>query len=178
MRTERISSFARTTRACGLLAVGALLGATTASANNVDNTITLSGGTNFFGALHTDNLDFTDTFTFNLAGPLLANASLITIGSGANNIDFVSADINGVMFTLTANGFLESGSLADTAFTGPLVLTVQGRSDASGGTFASYSGTLNVIPEPSVVFMMGLGLVGLGLAGRSPVAKSDDDART
>jgi len=146
----------------------ALFGATSARANNVDNSISLVGGTNFFGALHTDNIDFTDTFTFDIGGAISANVSLITIGSGANNIDFVSADLNGIALSLSANGFLESGSLGDTLFTGPLVLTVRGRSGATGGTFASYSGTLNaaIIPEPSTSLMMGLGLVGLGLAAR------------
>ena len=37
---------------------------TGAMANNVSNTILVSGGTAFFGALHTDNLPFTDTFDF------------------------------------------------------------------------------------------------------------------
>ena len=30
-----------------------------AQANTVDNIITLQGGTNYFGAVHTDNFDFT-----------------------------------------------------------------------------------------------------------------------
>ena len=146
----------------------ALLGATNAAANDVDNSISLVGGTNFFGALHTDNIDFTDTFTFDIGGAISANVSLITIGSGASNIDFVSADLNGIALSLSTNGFLETGSLGDTTFTGPLILIVRGRSGATGGTFASYSGTLNatIIPEPSSALLMGLGLGGLGLAAR------------
>lgn len=150
------------------MGLGALTAAPEASANNVANEIVLVGGTNFFGALHTDSIDFVDTFTFKLDGAISANVSLVTIGSGANNIDFASAELNGVALTLSPNGFLETGSLGDTLFTGPLVLTVRGASGATGGIFASYSGTINVtiIPEPSSALMMGLGLSGLALAGR------------
>lgn len=145
-----------------------LIGASSARANDVTTDIVLSGGTNHFGAVHFDNLDFTDTFNIDIGELLTANVSLITIGSGASNIDFSSADLNGVALTLTANGFLESGYLEDTDFTGPLVLTVRGSSDAAGGVFASYAGTINVtiIPEPSTALMMGLGLVGLGFGAR------------
>lgn len=154
------------------LALALLLAATTAQANDVANTITLSGGTNFFGALHTDGDDFVDTFTFVIDDALNASVSLITIGSGANNIDFISADLNGIALTLSPTGFLETGSLATTPVSSPLVLTVRGSSDAAGGIFASYSGTINVavIPEPSTALLMGLGLSGLAYASRRKVA--------
>lgn len=166
-RSERVGFVGRTALAVLIGCVG-LIGASSARANDVNNIIVLEGGTNFFGALHTDNLDFTDTFTFDIAELLTANVSLITIGSGANNIDFLGADLNGTPLTLTSTGFLESGYLLDTDFTGPLVLTVRGSSDAAGGTFASYSGTINVaiIPEPSTGLMMGLGLAGLAIGAR------------
>lgn len=149
-----------------LAGLGAL--APAARANDVSNSIVLSGGTNFFGALHTDDLDFVDTFTFSIDGAVSANVSLVTIGEGASNIDFLSADLNGFALTLGPNGFFESGFLGNTDLTGPLVLTVSGRSGATGGTFASYSGTINVtiIPEPSTALLMGLGLGGLALAAR------------
>lgn len=144
---------------CGLM----LLTVSSAQANDVNNNIVLSGGTSFFGALHTDNANFTDTFNFNIAGSVTANTSLITIGSGLNNIDFLSADLNGTPLTLSPTGYIETGSLGDTVFTGPLVLTVKGKSGAAGGVFASYSGTLNVVvPEPTSIAM--LSAVGL-LAG-------------
>lgn len=146
-----------------------LLAAAGAQANNVINPdIAITGGTTFYGALHTDNIDFTDVFTFSVEGSVLANLSLTTIGSGAQNIDFVSATLNGVPVTLSPNGFVETGSLGDTALTGPLVLTVTGKSGAANGIFATYSGTINVtvVPEPSTALLMGLGLGGLVLATR------------
>ncbi len=139
-----------------------------AQANTVNNFITLQGGTNFFGALHTDNFDFTDTFNFGTAGSVIASLSLTTNGADGNNIDFLSADLNGIPVTLSPTGFFETGSLANTALTGPLILTVHGKSGATGGIYASYAGTLNmtVVPEPSTALLMGLGLSGLGLAAR------------
>lgn len=151
-----------------ILGLGVLLVAATAQANDVNNVITLQGGTNFFGALHTDDADFVDTFQFLIDDALSASVSLITIGEGANDIDFLSADLNGIPLTLSASGFLETGFLPTTPVSSPLVLTVRGSSGATGGVFASYSGTINVtvIPEPSVALLMGLGLSGLALGAR------------
>ena len=151
-----------------MISLVGLMGASNARANNVISDITDLGGTTFFGARHTDNLDFTDVFTFTIPDAVNASVSLVTIGSGANNIDFLNADLNGIALTFSATGFLETGSLDTTTLTGPLVLTVRGRSDAAGGTFAAYSGTMNVavIPEPSTALLMGFGLGGLGLAAR------------
>jgi len=121
-------------------------------ANDVANDITAPGGTTFFGALHTDNSDFTDIFTFNISGPVKASASLTTIGSDLHNIDFSAADLNGNILFLSPNGFLENGgTLSDLELVGPLTLTVKGKSSAAGGVFASYSGTMNVtaLPEPT-----------------------------
>lgn len=144
------------------------MGATGAMANDVNNMIVPAGGTTFFGALHTDGFDFTDVFTFNVAGAVSANMSLITIGAGTSNIDFVSADLNGTAVTLTPNGFVEVGSLGDTLFNGPLVLTVKGKSGAAGGTFASYSGTINVtaVPEPGTYGLLLAGLAAVGFVSR------------
>lgn len=137
-------------------------------ANNVNNAIDIVGGTTFFGALHTDNFDFTDVFTFNIAGPVVTSASLITIGAGLNNIDFLTADLNGVSLTLSPTGFMETAvTMSELNLAGPLILTVTGHSGAGGGTFASYSGTLNVnavspVPEPETYAML---LAGLGIMG-------------
>jgi hypothetical protein len=113
--------------------------------------------------VQTDSFDFTDVFTFNIAGPVTVNASLVTIGAGLNNIDFLSANLNGNPLTLSPNGFIETGMIGDTGLTGPLVLTVTGKSGEAGGTFASYSGTMNVatIPEPGswALLMAGMACV-------------------
>lgn len=149
--------------------VTAIVGmSTSALANNVNNDITGVGGTTFFGALHTDSFDFTDVFTFSVVGPVMVDVSLITIGAGLNNIDFLTADLNGNPLTLSPTGFIESGTLGAINLNGPLVLTVTGKSGAAGGTFASYSGTMNVaiVPEPGTAAMMFAGLGGLGFMGR------------
>ena len=145
-----------------------LLATSGAQANDVNNSITLVPGTNYFAAVHTDRFDFTDVFTFSAAGSVLASLILETTGSGANRIDFISADLNGFAVTLSPTGVVETGSLGETELTGPLVLTVRGQSGATGGGIALYTGTLNmtVIPEPSTALLMGLGLSGLGLAAR------------
>jgi len=148
-----------------VVAVGLILASNGASANDVNNNINVVGGTSFFGALHTDSFDFTDVFTFTLAGPVTANASLVTIGEGLSNIDFISADLNGNALTFSPIGRSEFGFTAgDLDLTGPLVLTVKGKSGADNGIFASYSGTMNVtqIPEPGscALILAGLGVVG------------------
>jgi PEP-CTERM motif-containing protein len=152
------------------LAVGAALAVASAGAfsNDVNNVVIVpAGGSTFYGALHTDAFDFTDVFTFtNVTGLTAAQISLVTIGSGANNIDFVSADLNGNALTLSPNGLVETGFIDFAAFTEPLVLTVTGKSGASGGTFASYSGTINVIPEPQIWAMLLAGIVGIGFIAR------------
>ena len=154
----------------GLMMLGTVATSTTAFANNITVDVALTGGTTFFGATHTDNLDFTDTFTFTGLGSLMTNASLITIGVGFNNIDFISADINGFALTLSPNGYFETGLLSDTLLTAPLVLTVIGKSGAAGGIFASYSGTLNVtplsVPEPASGLLLGAGIAGIGIFRR------------
>jgi ABC-type dipeptide/oligopeptide/nickel transport system permease subunit len=48
-----------------------------AMANNVNNLILVTGDTAYFGALHTDNLPFTDTFDFtNVLGPVFVLATI------------------------------------------------------------------------------------------------------
>lgn len=137
-----------------------------AMANSVNSGFTVTGGTSFFGALHTESGSFVDTLTFSPTdGLVLTNAIISTSGSGSQNIDFDSVELNGHALSLTPHGFFEIGQLPDTLLKGPLTLVVKGKSDSSGGIFSSYSGTLNIVavPEAETYALMMIGLVGLGL---------------
>lgn len=153
-----------------IVSIVTLAFATGAAANDVSNDITGLGGTTFFGALHTDSFDFTDTFTFTVSGQVLASASLITIGfTSAQNIDFVGADLNGFALTLSPTGDVETAiTPSELSLSGPLVLTVTGKSGATGGVYASYSGTMNVrlVPEPAALALLLVGGAALGALRR------------
>jgi hypothetical protein len=140
------------------VALSAAVGA--ASANDVTGSPAFVGLTSTFSALHTAG-SFTDTFTFTLPGILTADASVVTIGAGAADIDFTSSTLNGQPLVLTtdAGGFVELlYTPAPYAVSGPLTLIIKGLSSSN----ASYSGTLNVtvVPEPETMALM---LAGLGV---------------
>jgi len=147
-----------------LVTLAALIAtAGSASANDVIGSPTFTGLTSTFAAVHTAGA-FTDTFTFTLPAILSADVSVVTIGAGIADIDFISGTLNGTPLVLTtdASGFVELlYSPAPFAVTGPLTLVITGTSGAN----ASYSGTLNVttaVPEPGslALTMAGLGVLG------------------
>jgi len=162
-----------------------------ASAENFNTTVTLSpdGLGNFSGPFAVTHLGagaFTDTFNFgSFSGPVDINGSLVTIGTSApQDIDFVSAFLNGVAFSFTKTSIggvfeaRERGGLASTRFAAnvPLLLTVTGRvadGIARGQSpAASYSGTLNLLPQVSPVPEPGaLSLLLAGLASVVWVAR-------
>jgi hypothetical protein len=158
-----------------LAAIAGLFLSSPVLANDVNKSISLSGGTATFDAIHTDNLAFADTFTFDVLGPVMADVSAITIRlSPFQDIDFSSATLNGTSLTLFSvfGGYLEGIISAPKPYVGPLVLQINGNSTAANGFHASYAGTLNVVsmvPEPGTyaLLLAGLGAVGFMARRRS-----------
>jgi hypothetical protein len=158
------------------------IGATDARANSVTEFPAFIGGTSNFTAIHTDNDPFTggvftDHFTFNLSGDLVARIFIKSdpLAQAGSTIDFASADLNGVQLVPFSQ---DLRFLSSTPFTGPLVLTVTGQTDAGTVTFAdgstsisSYVGRL-VVPEPSSLMLLGVGLVMLLALSREQLSRS------
>ena len=145
--------------------------ATSAFANDVNTDADIMNGTSGFTITHFNSNPFTDTITFANMSNVFASASIVTVSLGAGqNIDFTSAMLGTTALTLVTNGPAEFGFVGSAGpFTGDIVLTVMGTTDAgAGGKNATYSGTLNVtpVPEPETYALMLAGLGAIGFMAR------------
>jgi hypothetical protein len=159
--------------------------ATDARANSVTEFPAVIDGMSEFTAIHTDNDfggSFTDHFTFNLSGDLLVSIFIKSdpFAQAGSTIDFSSADLNGVQLALFSE---DLRFLSSTPFTGTLVLTVTGVTDAGTVVFAdgststsSYFGRLltevQPVPEPTSLILLGAGLVMLLGLSRKQLSRS------
>jgi hypothetical protein len=162
------------------LAAAVALSTSAAMAEDISTNVNLTPGpvsgefSGAFGDTHSWSGAFTDVFTFSPpVGSSLVGGSLVTFDfpmTASHDINFVSADLNGIAFTLSPNGTFETGTVSGVT-SGTLVLTVHG---IAGGTLdrtpidASYSGTINVdpVPEPATVSMLLAGIGALGFIAR------------
>ena len=147
-----------------------------AAAENVNASFVLNGSpplqTGAYSVTHMESGAFTDTITFTPGvGFSFVDASLITIGLDATNIDLTSVMLGFEPMTITSNngGLVEMAAVYHADALGIVQITVNGWAGPAGGASglpinAVYAGTLNVaaVPEPSTYGML---LGGLGVLG-------------
>jgi hypothetical protein len=147
-----------------------------AAAENVNASFTLNGSpplqTGAYSVTHMQSGAFTDTITFTPnVGLSFVDASLITIGLDATNIDLTSVMLGFEPMTVTSSsgGLVEMAAVYHADAMGILQITVNGWAGVTGGASglpvnAVYAGTLNVaaVPEPATYGML---LGGLGVLG-------------
>ena len=135
---------------------------------------TLSG---FFGQTVNASGNFTSTFTFTVPTAGLASVGLVTtvekLGS-ANNIDFISAFLNGtplVLFTMGGT-LIEFGGISDVAVNGGQnTITINGTSAGNGSFAGNISFSPSSAPEPATwaMLILGFGAVGYTIRRRQRI---------
>ncbi|MGB7407398.1 MAG: FxDxF family PEP-CTERM protein [Pontixanthobacter sp.] len=114
--------------------------------------------------------EFTELFTFELPEMGTTGATISTVGSGVNNLDFIEVLLNGVAFDLTPNGRVQFGSLEGISTqAGTQNLSVRGFSAGNGsfaGTIAFDPEVAAAVPEPSTWALLLLGFAGVGFSMR------------
>ncbi len=156
--------------------IAALAGAfllTIAPAAHAATFITFNGTTGVFGNDLVGSPTFSDVIDL---GPLAPGQYLIsaTISStyqdgdqAAQDIDFTSVTLNGQSFTVGSTGQNEYRFINSVFSQGSNLFSISG----TGGSNASYSGTVNVasVPEPGswVMLIAGFGAIGIGMRRKS-----------
>lgn len=155
-----------------ILAAAAMLGTGATSSFAVDTPITLTGGSGPFGATRTGS--FSDNFTFVAAAGSTVSSAVTSINLGGLQ------DVALTSVTLTTGaGFGTTVATFATGSTGAVELRTLAASPVlAGGLYAisvagtvtggsgSYSGVVNVVPEPGTYALMAVGLAFVGFVAR------------
>ena len=150
-------------------ATAIVLASAGASAANLGS-LDLSSGSSSFGNTPIAG-SFVDTITFTLASPSFFNASVTSIVSGAQNVDFTSIVITPGPFALTLllpDPVEVWGNAAPFALNaGSYTITLSGMNSAAIGSYGANVG-VSPVPEPgtSAMLLAGVAVIGLLLRRR------------